>query len=248
MIWVRKKDTTQGQEGVLFFGDWQRMQRETSNGFVCLLHSTAVMFLWHRSFSPSLCKMSDRWRPKQAHRAAPHRHVKRLTTHPPPSVRHKWLASLASLDGRVIWPRLAPGLHEVWVRIGGKGLLCGDSSEQRPPALLWGQIWAWLIITVVRPRLELPRTPPLPLRASTVQQAEGWSRAVAQQRKRRRRRQGVEGVRVRVEFQLWVADLPQLCPSEGKSSPEEAPLVPGAAPSGAGTRSSLSGRFAYPCF
>ena len=34
------------------------------------------------------------------------------------------------------------------------------------------------------------------------------------------------GVRV-LPLQLWVVDVPQLCPSEGKSSPEEAPLVPG---------------------
>lgn len=27
----------------------------------------------------------------------------------------------------------------------------------------------------------------------------------------------------------WLAEFPQLCPFEGKSSPEEAPLVPGPA-------------------
>lgn len=51
---------------------------------------------------------------------------------------------------------------------------------------------------------------------------QGWEAWVGG---RRRRHLGVEVGRVEPHY--WVADLPQLCSSEGKSSPEEAPLVPG---------------------
>lgn len=148
------------------------MQGETSNGPLRLRHRTAVRVLWPRSFFPAFfprpCKMSVRWRAEWADRDAPQRHTKWQTTPGP--------AQIASFIGLVRWPCYL-SMSVCLPPWGDKQCRNrqGDAS-----ALLWRQIRAWLI-TVVHPRLELPRSPPLLLGESPVQQSEGSDPAVAQQ-------------------------------------------------------------------